>query len=171
MGYTVYIYIITIITTIVKLICAQQEKRSGRTMAETCQTFPTAWRAGAWKRRPFPPEHNSWSAWRRVKSSMCWWLEVVAQALGWRPWGDLGKTNKISDEESQIFFWVEVVRTWNDMNQGMRGLSRAGRIPMRREDVHVMIWTRGRFLVLLFNSKGFLRLLYTEWTACNHSSA
>ena len=75
-------------------------------------------------------------------------------AMGW-PWRNKQKWVKISDEESQIFFWVEVVRTWNDMNQGMRGLSHAGLIPMRREDVHVMIWTRGVFLFCCSTPKVF----------------
>ena len=41
------------------------------------------------------------------------------------------------------------------MNQGMRGLSHAGLIPMRREDVHVMIWTRGVFLFCCSTPKVF----------------
>jgi hypothetical protein len=41
------------------------------------------------------------------------------------------------------------------MNQGMRGLFHAVLIPMRREDVHVMIWMRGVFLFCCSTSKVF----------------
>ena len=41
------------------------------------------------------------------------------------------------------------------MNQGMRGLFHAVLIPMRREDVRVMIWMRGVFLFCCSTPKVF----------------